>query len=199
MKIALLIGMMLVSAQQESPPAGLEQTAAQLRKTGAEVRLGQGDDRKWEIWLDHKGPITDETLKPLNAVKGLASIRIFSDDLTDRRLAGIKDLPDLHLLVVMSDKLTDACTVPISKLSGLVKLDINKGTLTQKGLKRLQALKRLERLYLYNAKIKDVDLAPLREMKQLRVLDLPSTASDQTFAEFRKALPKTEVSVRREP
>jgi hypothetical protein len=190
------LALALVLAPQQGPK-GLEWIAAELRGTGATVQVSNVEDPAWEIWLDHNGPIKKTTFTYYHDIKRLTAIRIFSNDLTDRYLAQIHDLPDLKLLVVISSGLTDDCTKSIAKHSTLTKLDINRVKLKAKGLERLTALKKLERLYLYNAQIGDRDMKPLKKMKWLKLLNLPQTVTDVTLQELKIALPKTEIEVMR--
>lgn len=188
-----MIGLIPLLLLNQSGPPELERIAAQLRLTGADVRVDKVDDPRWEIMYDFTGRMNDETLRPLKNIKRLVSVRIFSDDLTDERLKQIGNLPDLWLMVLMSTKLTDKCVDTVIKFPNLKKLDLNKFRLTKVGLGKLVSLKKLELLYLYNAKIDDSDLEPLFQLKQLKLLSLPKSVSPVGLSKLRRALPKTQV------
>lgn len=118
-------------------------------------------------------------------------------DFGDGGVADLKNLPDLHLLVLFSDRLTDRCMVPISKLNGLIKLDLSYAKLTGKGLARLTKLPKLRRLYLYNSKFSDADAKELEKLKSLEVLDVPGSLSEGTVNRLRQSLPNTKVFYRK--
>lgn len=196
----MILGLVLASVMslQSSPPRDLEATAAELRKTGAQVRVGRKDSGPgWEIWLDQSKLATDDAFKKLNGISGLGAIRFLGGGFGDRGVAHLTNLPDLHLLVLFSDRLTDECLKPIAKLKGLTKIDLSYAKLTRAGLGKLSELPKLERLYLYNARFTDADATALESLKRLKLLDLPKTLSEETVARLQKALPTTTVQYRK--
>ncbi|QYK52173.1 MAG: hypothetical protein KF824_07865 [Fimbriimonadaceae bacterium] len=191
MLTSLVLGL---SLQISKRIALLENSARKLNEVGFNCQVSTVDDPQGEIWCELSTQPKKGMLAHLNHIRGLTSLRVFHDSLTDMMVFELKNLPDLTLLVLMSKQLTDQCTVPVSKLTGLKKLDLNKAKLSRQGIKRIADLKKLERLYLYNSQIKDEDLKPLGQMSQLKVLSLPKNVGDAIMSDLLNALPNTKIT-----
>jgi hypothetical protein len=169
------------------------QAAERIKAPGREVQVSDAEG-KWQIWLDIPARANDSVFDGLAGTKGLGALRALGGGFSDKAVAKLKDLPDLELLVLISDQLTDKSLEPISKLKSLNKLDLNQARLTKVGLRRLSGLPKLRRLYLYRAVIPESDLDELKAFKHLSVLNLPDTVSESKLQEIRKALPGVRVS-----
>lgn len=183
----------LVVLTQAKAPAEILQAAERIKAPGREVQVSDAEG-KWQIWLDIPTRTNDSVFNGLAGTKGLGALRALGGGFSDKAVAKLKNLPDLEVLVLISDRVSDASLEPISKLKTLKKLDLNRARLTDKGLKKLKSLPKLERLYLYNAVISDPHLDQLKEFKRLKVLDLPDTVSTSKLDEIRMALPDTQVT-----
>lgn len=189
----------VLATHQGAPPPDLEAVAATLGRSGAKVMVGRAElGDGWEIWYDESRRVDDQAFAPLQNIKKLGAIRFLGGGFGDEGVAKLKSLPDLHLLVLFSDRLTDRCLEPIAKLKALVKLDLGYAKLSYKGLARLVQLPRLQRLYLYNAIFDDRAAQELKQLKKLRILDLPSTLRAATVSSLQKDLPNTRV-IQRKP
>lgn len=182
----------------QGPPLELKAVAEKLRQPGAKVMVGRDDEGAgWEVWFDCQGKTTNESFARLHDVPKLGAIRFLGGGFDDRGVSKLKNLPDLHLLVLFSEGLTDKCLDSIVQLKGLKKLDLGYARLTGRGLKKLKELPKLERLYLYNARFEDRDAEALTAIKSLTILDLPMNLSSRMIDRLRKALPRTQVQQRK--
>jgi len=187
-----LIAALLISLSAQAP-AALERVAADLRQTGADVRVSNVEDPKWEIWVDYTGKNPAPVVKKLHGIKRLTAVRIFSDELTDQHVAQMKDLPDLNLLVLMSKKLTDASIDAIVGFKNLEKLDLNKAKVGKRGMRRLSEIKSLRRLYLYNANVDTNAWPEANRLNQITLMHVPPRTPDDVMRRLRSALPNAKI------
>jgi hypothetical protein len=95
--------------------------------------------------------------------------------LDSARLAEIKSLKGLQLLILHSKELGDAEMQQIGEMQGLLSLQLSGTSVTSNGLQKLAELKKLRVLDLGSQSITDADLKPLAMLKDLQVLILSGT------------------------
>jgi serine/threonine protein kinase/Leucine-rich repeat (LRR) protein len=135
-------------------------------------------------------PVTDEELKHLKELKGLAYLNLNGTKVTDAGLEHLKELKALTYLSLGHTAVTGTGLTHLKELKGLRDLSLSGTAVTDAGLEHLKELKALTYLYLYNTPVTDIGLAHLKELKGLTHLDARKTkVTAKGLAAFHSAVP----------
>ncbi len=218
MKIKFFLSLALVSLTLQtarSDDADTKKALEFLQKLGG----GGGTINRHGIqqpWIDTVGlgntKITDEGLKELHPLKGLADLHLLQTGITDAGLKNLAPLKNLQYLGLQDTKVTDAGmkelvvyekllelyldntnitdegVKEIRKIKSIHKLELTGTKITDEGLKELAAMEHLENLYLMGTKITGKglkNLAPLKTLKNLRLL--PAQIDDDALRSLRES------------
>ena len=100
---------------------------------------------------------SDEGLKAVSALKGLATLNLNQTKVTDAVLKCLDELPRLTSLNLSNTQVSDAGMKVIAGLSGLEHLYLGRAKITDVGLK-IRGLKSLASLEIYDMPITDAGL-----------------------------------------
>ena len=171
-------------AAQDKPDKA-EHTAAEkaaiakLQKLNVTILdIAQNDPHLDVTYLQKDAKFSDDYLTPLKDVKeSLVKLRLGGQDVTDARMAYLKDLTNLTWL-------------SLENRDGM-------GKVTDKGLEQIKGLANLEYLNLYgNPGVTDAGLVNLEGMKKLKNVYLWQTkVTEGGAAKLKKVLPKVDVNL----
>src|SRR5712691_6734916 len=127
-----------------------KQAMAKIQGQGGLVMdLAQNDPRLEVSFQQRDKKLTDDCLEPLKELKGLIHLNLRGQDVTDARLAYLKDLPSLNRLHLELTPLTDKCLENVKCLVNLEYLNLYGTGITDAGLVNLEGIKKLKNFYLY--------------------------------------------------
>ncbi len=131
--------------------------------------------------LNH--PPLDGMLRSLKSQKGIRTLQLGGDTVTEEGLASIAGLTELReLLIWWGGGVTDAGIARIGRLPRLQQVDISLSSLTDEGVGHLADLPALEELSLQGKEFTDASLAHLARAKRLKGLVLRSDRMEITDA-----------------
>jgi hypothetical protein len=142
------------------------------------------------------GRATDETLKLIGRIPSIRSVSLKGGNVTNRGVAYLSDLSDLHALGLWKTRVGDGglqCLLAHRHLKSLV---LDETDITDQDLAYLRAMTDMEEwLGLTDTRISDVGLENLVGMKRLRSLNLLRTkATADGVRKLKAALPNTLIS-----
>lgn len=166
----------------DAPKKQSEENAAieHLKKKGARFQrfekiLGEPVEPFWSVDL-HATRVDDADLLHLKQIKDLKFLALGGNDLTDKGIRAVAELPQLTLLNLINlFEVTDLGLDKIADVGTLERLTLNGLNITDRGLKRFGRLHNLKHLDLRSLPITDEALKVLKTLKQLEELDLSKT------------------------
>lgn len=123
-----------------------ERAVAEIKKLGGVVTVDPTSNRVVEVDFASPG-VTDEGLKPLQALKGLRGLDLGRSQVTNAGLQYLgKELQGLQALYLTSPRVTDEGLRHLRGLNGLIHLHLSGTQVHDAGLMHLQECKGLTRL-----------------------------------------------------
>ena len=119
--------------------------------------------------------MTGASLRYLQGLPQLASLRLDGSNISDAWLAHLEAVPHLKALGLEGTKITDAGLVHVRRLGELEYLNLAGTSITDSGVAHLRALDQLTDLVLSNTAVTDDGLEPLQKLAHLSELWLGST------------------------
>lgn len=198
----------LVAFSADSPTAEEKAAMDFVSRAGGTATLDSRSGASARVQAKFES-LSDTTLVGMKKFPRIGSIDAFdASRCTEKGLAALKDLPDLHKLVIgkgafnagaiaaigqckelrhlglQNCNLTDAQLEALKPLKLLEHLTLSDNSkITDKGMHSVKALERLKVLYLSNTGISDRGLMELKPLDGLRTLGVAGTAVTQDAAE----------------
>jgi hypothetical protein len=113
----------------------------------------------------------------------------------DDALAHLRDLPDVHVLVLARSQVTDAGLAQLAGLASLRTLVLNQTNVTDKGVAELKGLTELRELALDETPVTDAGLEHLQGLTGLQFVSLKGTAVTSAGLAHLKGLTRLESLV----
>jgi formylglycine-generating enzyme required for sulfatase activity/serine/threonine protein kinase len=128
-----------------------------------------------ELNLTKSNQITDRGLDAIQELPALKSLHLSETQVDDAGLSQLKHLPQLEYLSLGKTKITDAGLANLRELTKLQTLWLSDTGVSDAGLAHLSGLSLLEQINLRGSKVTDSGLSHLQGLKKLKVLDLQRT------------------------
>jgi hypothetical protein len=122
--------------------------------------------------------ITDKGMAGLKNLPRLRAMNIKSRVITDEGIQNLSQVSTLRLLRLYASRITDHGLFYLPQLADLYHLELNGTQVTDEGLKYLAQIRKLKLLYLDNTKVNGSGLDALASLQELTQLSLKDTPFD---------------------
>jgi hypothetical protein len=158
---------------QSSDADQLRELVAQLTGLGSRV-IWDGDQRVRSIAMFGED-IADRDLALLREVPGLRHLNLTRTRISDAGLFHVSKLPALEILLLGGTDITDEGFEMLESLAELQQLNLTNTGITDRGLRSIGQFAKLEALWLDSTEVTDLTLELLAESTSLQLLDLRKT------------------------
>jgi len=162
---------------------------------GLAMEIAQNDNRL-DVSYQQVENFSDDSLRLLKDLKGVAQLNLRGLNVTDAGLAHIRELTSLNRLHLELTKISDKGLENIEGLVNLEYLNLYGTAITDAGLTHLGGLKKLKNLYLWQTKVTDAGVAQLKkalpQVEIVRGLELDKPKLEQPKDQNKAGVKKVE-------